>query len=484
MKRRDFLKTTAVSGGILTMSPANLWGNTPFDDPLFFGVHDFIETHPEAVFIMRTDVDKKTNSSAIKSVGKAFARSVLVAKNATDPGAIPVTHKIAIKPNLTLRFNWDDRYTVEGTMGIVTDAYFVEGVIEEMKRIGIKSDQLHIIETNYNEEDLANGGYLDMVDRTGALLKNLYGGIGQIDESDIVWKDVQNGGYFKKIPYIFPVNAPDTWLLNIAKFKAHFMGITGCAKNLQGTVVRKYQQHCKSYASGDLEGMKEEHRVSNALEKIAQRYKVHKMSIPRWDHPTQGLDMETWVTRCLDNNATVTAGLHVIEGVYGRDGYFVAGPSQGDNDPDGLATDYMTNIILFGKNPFHVDIIAHWLAGHEPGNFGLFHLALERGLSEKLDPMDIPVYEWNRESTATLMPLTEFERTPLKSNYLQRNYNGQNEPYWQSGRHRPCPGLKQRLGGKVYQPLRRPPQVYPLFLKSGPLGSGYSHLGYHRHQWN
>jgi hypothetical protein len=26
--------------------------------------------------------------------------------------------------------------------------------------------------------------------------------------------------------------------------------------------------------------------------------------------------------------------------------------------------------------------------------------------------------------------LTDFERTPLKSNYLRRNYNGQNEPYW------------------------------------------------------
>ena len=87
----------------------------------------------------------------------------------------------------------------------------------------------------------------------------------------------------------------------------------------------------------------------------------------------------------------------------------------------------MTNIILFGKDPFRVDIIGHWLGGHEPGNFGLFHLAAEHGMSNVLNPAEIPVYEW-KDGKAELTQLDRFERTPLQTNYLRRDYDGQNEP--------------------------------------------------------
>jgi hypothetical protein len=77
-----------------------------------------------------------------------------------------------------------------------------------------------------------------------------------------------------------------------------------------------------------------------------------------------------------------------------------------------------------------VDIVGHWIGGHEPGNFGLFHMALERGMISTVDPADIPVYEWDAESGAALKALDEFQRYPLKTNYLQRNYNGADEDYW------------------------------------------------------
>jgi hypothetical protein len=54
----------------------------------------------------------------------------------------------------------------------------------------------------------------------------------------------------------------------------------------------------------------------------------------------------------------------------------------------------MTNIVIFGKNPYLVDNVGHWLGGHEPGNFGLFHIAMERGKLGVINPMKIPVYEW------------------------------------------------------------------------------------------
>ena len=87
----------------------------------------------------------------------------------------------------------------------------------------------------------------------------------------------------------------------------------------------------------------------------------------------------------------------------------------------------MTNVLIFGKDPFRVDIVGFWLAGHEPRNFGLFHIARERGLSTVVEPMDIPVYRWENPRPIRT-PLTEFERTPLTTYYHQRDYNGQTEP--------------------------------------------------------
>ena len=138
-----------------------------------------------------------------------------------------------------------------------------------------------------------------------------------------------------------------------------------------------------------------------------------------------GIWQETWATRCLDNNSVSFAGLHIIEGIYGRDGNFLVGPG-----PQDLATDYMTNYIIFGRNQFYVDIIGHWLGGHEPGNFGLFHMARERGMITTFNPMDIPVYEWDPVAGPVTANLTSFVRYPLLTYYLQRNYDGQTEPYW------------------------------------------------------
>jgi len=411
----------------MTLVPGQIFSALPNAGQQYFAVHPFIESHPDAVFIMRTNVDVKTNSEAKKQAGVDFARSVFVPATKDTPGRIPISHKIVLKPNLTLRFHWEPQYTVEDTMGIVTDAFFVEGIIETIKALGVAGEQIYLVETNYDAADLADGGYLDMVERTGVNLPDLNKNVNELEPAQIVWKDVPDGRYFRKIPYLYPVNAPDSWLLNIAKLKAHSMGLTLCAKNIQGCIAKPYQEHCRTRDEGDLPVLSPEHIVPDALAKIEADYQNHKNHIPRWDKPGNlgGLWQHLWATRCLDNNSVTRAGLCVIEGIYGRDGDFVSGPG-----PDGLATDYMTNIIIFGKHPFYTDIIGHWLGGHEPGNFGLFHLAIERGLAARLNPRDIPVYEWRADGSAILTPLDEFERTPLKTKYLRRDYNGQDEPFW------------------------------------------------------
>jgi hypothetical protein len=140
--------------------------------------------------------------------------------------------------------------------------------------------------------------------------------------------------------------------------------------------------------------------------------------------------MEMWAQRTIDHYALIQphVGLHVIEGIYAQDGdAFDGGPG-----PSGLPNQFMTNVLVFGKDAFRLDIVGHWLGGHEPGNFGLFHLARERGVSTALDPRNIPVYEWTDDGPK-LTPLEKLERTALLTPYLEKpgepKYHMVNEPY-------------------------------------------------------
>jgi hypothetical protein len=131
--------------------------------------------------------------------------------------------------------------------------------------------------------------------------------------------------------------------------------------------------------------------------------------------------MEQWVQRMLDSYSVTPTGINMVEAIYGLDGNgFGSGPH------DGKGETYMSNQVVFGIDAFRVDIITHWLAGHEPGNFGLFHIGIERGLSDVLNPFDIPVYLW-KNGMAKKVKLDSFTRTPLLTSYLRRNNDGQNE---------------------------------------------------------
>ena len=420
--RRSFLKGMTTAGAAVALAPRNAFSSLSRTMTPGLGVHPFVAAHPDAVFIMRTSVDVKTNAAALKAAGLAFGRSVFVAQDVAS-GGFPLTGKIALKPNLTCRGTWNPNYTVERSMGVQTDAYFVEGMIESLKEFGLSGSQFYIREVNC-PVDFIDGGYIAMASRTGADIRDLSAQVGMLPEENIQWKTVPSGTWFKRIPYLWPVNAPDTWLLNIAKLKTHSMGMTLCTKNIQGTIAANYQQHCTVYSSNM--NINTTDVQTDAKTAILNKYNQHKASIPRWDRPESngGLWMETWAARCLDNNSVTTAGLHIIEGVYGRDGNFMDGPGEG-----GIATDYMTNVIIFGKNQYYVDIIGHYLGGHEPGNFGLFHLARERGLISHIDPRAIPVYDW-ASGGPTLAPLTSFTRTPLLTLYLRKDYNGGTEAQW------------------------------------------------------
>lgn len=436
MHRRTLLKTLCAAGAYSLLNHGSGFANQARSGAVYFSLHPFIEAHPEAVFIKRTNISVKTDSQSKRQAGFELAKEIFM--NTDSPG-IPLSHRYVIKPNLTKVGTVN-----ESSMGIITDCDFVEGIIQGLKGTGISSGSIYIREGNW----LKNGGcgddwehspYKDMAERTGVHLLDFPSGRKAYeiehpnlqDDSEVMWFDCPDGVVFKRIGYVAPFNQSGTWLLNIAKFKAHGMGLTLCVKNLQGACIPPHVHFCEgidttlSYENDIRKDFQPE--IEENIEELYGRH-AHA-GIPRWDRPgrtwNSGFGMETWAQRTCDSISLTNTGLNIIEGIYGRNGNgFMSGPG-----PDNTAQDFMTNVVFFGKNPFTVDIIGHYLGGHEPGNFGLFHCAYERNLCDTINPNEIPVYEWEN-GTPVLKSLADFERTPLLTYYLQRDYNGYDEPLY------------------------------------------------------
>jgi len=431
MRRRTFIKNAALLGAAGMIRPVAAKPSGAGTSGDYFGVHPFVEEHPEAVFIMKTNVDITTNSRAKKDTGQAFARSVFLPME----NGVPFTHMIPIKPNLTASM-WDNQgFPLEFGQGIVTDPYFVEGIIEGMKELGLSAGQFYIREVN-GPECFGPRGYTAMVERTGVHMKPMDKDVSEMPSEDIRWADVPDGVIHQKLPYLWPINARDTFYLNIPKFKTHFVGLTLACKNHQGAVANKYQRFCHGNLA--FEGYRYDHLVANAQKTCQGLFERHvRQGIPYWEQGWKRGDftnqMEIWCQRTLDNVSATPMGLCIVEGIYGREGCFHAGPNPPRHNDRGMneARDYMTNIILFGKNPVLVDIVGHWLGGHEPGNFGFFHIALERGVSTVADPRTIPVYLFEC-GAARRIPLEQLERYPLMSDYI------------------PKKGVPERKGNQIY----------------------------------
>ena len=440
--RRDFLKSSSLLCGSLGLASRASVFAAESKPSRYFGVHPFVELHPEAVFILRSHVDRKTNSAACKRVGLDFGRSVFLPM---DDTGIPATYNIAAKPNLTAHDAVDKKrgLTLEDTMGIATDVFFVEGVFESLQELGVAGSRMHMRDAN-GARVIEPRGYVAMAQRVGAKVRPVTGAIKTPQDAQdarrFVWKDVPDGVVNTKLPYLWPFNAPDSWNLNLAKFKAHEMGLTLTAKNWQGSHPDPFQKYCGKWPDIDsiqkFEKLIQKECIHPKVHEVVEaHFERHKGTIPRWDTPDMPQDdpqyseayyytalcMELWAHRTIDNHAASPMGLHVIEGIYGHDGDFSNGPNPfgNENTPGGRAWDYMSNIVIFGKNPYLVDLVGHWLGGHEPGNFGLFHIAIERGKLDVMNPMNVPVYEW-QDGVAVRRPLTSFTRTPLRSFYLHQ----------------------------------------------------------------
>ena len=444
MKRRDFIKVSSAAGlvsmvgsGYAAMPVLSSSGSNGFD------LHPFIKEHPEAVFINLTSAKDKYDTKGIHDAAFKLASEMFV-KTTNGKGYANST-RVTCKPN------WTCSGPVDGTdslanAGITTDLNFIEGFLKAVKT---KGPQEYFLRECACPQLWRDYGYYQMTERNNFDLRDLSSkDFWDLEKDDVIFHKV-DGVVFKEVGFMAPMTAPDTFLINIAKFKSHLMGITGSIKNLQGTTASKFHQFCGGHYSIFKSYDKRYHPFfqPDYIERVKELHKKHvSQGIPRWtsrmDKPPYGggLFMEQWVQRMIDSFSVTPTGINIVEGIYGHDGDGFSGGSH-----DGKPMDFTSNNVIFGKDAFRVDIITHWLAGHEPGNFGLFHIGIERGVSTVLNPMDIPVYLWEN-GKAKLIKLDSLKRTPLVTPYLRRNVDGQdedkyhlcNEPFdyssWKSGK--------------------------------------------------
>ena len=416
VSRRDFLRmspacaATAASGG--------LWAAPAPTPAKYFGLHPFIEANPKAVFIRRTRVRHKMDQAGKTAEGLRLAREIFVPLH--TPG-VPVTHRIILKPNHTsIRPSYRPLHE---TWGSGTDPNFYEGLVMGLRELGPR--KFWFIEANdFPGWNLR--GYLDINERLGIEMnepdrrpRNFRDGF------EMTWTKVPDSVVYTRIPHYAPVNEPDTWLLNIAKWKSHGMCMSLSVKNEQGLVVLPYVRFCSGWPMvlGVPEYMKGD--IHPEVEKRVNRYYENhlKTGYKRYESKDSlgGIQQEIWAHKTCDNMSVINTGLAMLEGITGRDG-----------DGFGNGDDYLTNMVMFGKDKFRLDLIGMWLGGHEPGNVNLFRIAKERGLSDTFNPWDVPVFEW-LDGKAIPRKLTDFARTPLKTYYLRMDGEPQfhmvNEPF-------------------------------------------------------
>jgi uncharacterized protein (DUF362 family) len=418
LTRRDLLRTSAfaAAGSIARFDLAAAPVRMP---KTYFGVHPFIEANPKAVFLKRTHVPHKMDEASKLREGMSFAREVFVPLDGA-PG-VPVSHRIILKPNFTSVRN---KRPHEENWGTGTDAQFYEGIIVGLKELGLK--KFHFLEAN-NFHSWNYRGLVDINERHGVEMNEPERRVRNFREGyDMTWSRVPDPVIYKRIPHFAPVNEPDTWLLNIAKWKSHGMCMTLSTKNVQGLVVKPFVRFCPGWqmVTGAPDWMQPDihPNVEPVVNKFFERHA--KLGYARYDSRAKltPMNQEIWAHKTCDNSQVINPGLNIIEGIYGRDG-----------DGFGIGDDHLTNLVMFSKDRFRLDMIGMYLGGHEPGNVNLFRIAKERGLLDTFNPHEVPVYEWIEGQAPVRRTLESFERTPLKTYYLQRDgeplYHLVNEPF-------------------------------------------------------
>ena len=102
--------------------------------------------------------------------------------------------------------------------GTGTDPQFYEGMVMGLKEVGLK-DFTFVEANNYHQWNVR--GFVDINERHGIKMNECQRRVRNFDEGyQMNWTKVPEPVVYTHVPHYTPVNDKDTWLLNIAKWKA------------------------------------------------------------------------------------------------------------------------------------------------------------------------------------------------------------------------------------------------------------------------
>ena len=414
LTRRQFLG----SGTALAASTVRAAAASVPEGAGYFGLHPFIEANRGAVFIRRTKVASRMDGAGMRAEGLQLGREIFVPMERTG---MPVSHRVIFKPNIIgrrspqgPRVNWG------------TDPDFYEGLLTALHNLGLR--KFHYAEANYRFSRFSFQ-YDDIHERFGVEVcdprrrgRHYQEGFG------MNWSRPAGAVVYQQVPHYPPIGEPDTWLLNIAKWRSHGMCLTQCCKNAQGLTVWPFQRFCLGWAmvTGVPDYMKP-YICPDVVERVNRYLESHRrMGYSRYNSTDSTarigpLEQEIWAHKTCDNLSSLKFGLAMVEAIYAR-----------NEDPSDPVREFLPNFVMFGKDPIRVDLVGLWLGGHEPGNVHFYRIAKERGLSNTFNPWEVPVYEWTDQGPVP-RKLTDFTRTLLKTYYLRKEgepqYHLANEPF-------------------------------------------------------
>jgi hypothetical protein len=368
----------------------------------YFGLHPFIEANRGAVFIRRTNVAGRLDAAGMLDAGVQLGRRIFVPM---DRPGIPMSHRVILKPNVLTRGR-----VAHARVNWGTDPDFYEGLLIAMRDVGVR--KFHYLEANYRTSRWSMK-YDDIHDRFGVEVCEPERRARQYQQGyGMNWSRPADAVVYREVPHYPPVNEPDTWLFNIAKWRSHGMCLTQACKNAQGLTVWPFQRFCSGWAmvTGVPEHMKP-YICKDVVERVNRYLESHRrMGYARYDSEADlgPLRQEIWAHKTCDHLSVLKFGLSMIEAIYAR-----------NEDPADPVTEFLPNFVMFGKDPFRLDLVGLWLGGHEPGNVHFYRVAKERGLSDTFNPWEVPVYEWTDDGPVRRR-LNDLPRTLLKTYYLQK----------------------------------------------------------------
>ncbi len=465
MKRREFMKNSALAGAAFTGSalgglampvPAEAVGTGGGIDILEAldivergkqknvtpAIRPEILNNPRSVFLIETRVDAKRDSRGfftearpqLHEAGEHAARQIFV--KGTQKGGSTM-----IRPNFTTTPD----NVLSPVVGIITSPDFIAGFTNGLRSM----DNSNVITSarGSNVRMHRKTGIYDVFDEHGInLIEANYRRFSDYDKKELNWHKVPDPVVWKNIPTNRPIGDEDCFFINMPKLKCHNLGLTTLAiKNLQGAVPTGYGHYCNGWDQLEIL-CKHSYNidfnrnfVKDYYQNVEAAFLKHRAAgFKHWDYEglypkyeaKGGWDAfrkikgdsrkvrvfmeeigsrllmwdEQWCQRAIDSAFAIRPDINIIEGVIGRDG-------------SGFDTgrDEVVNYIIAGMSILEVDAVGSYIMGHDPNELPYTRIARERGLGE-CDPARIKINFIRDGEIVPLRNLSEIKRTRLGVN--------------------------------------------------------------------